>query len=395
MHKNGSDITEGPSIGIEISSHLSAMIDICRVICIFPILYTHFPPYQGFHPVSPLSLDAVMWFFQDCIGRTSLPLLTVISGYLAVQQSRRRTWWQQAVHRFVALMVPLIIWDVIAILLNRSRFVGVTHMSVIDTVNAVTGLAGYPFVTPLYFLRDIFVCSICLPIFTLCLRRARNIVIVVLALCAAFIQLRPLFLNSSVPLFFALGCAIALDPMPFGARWEGFGHKVWLAGSALAVWGLKAAVPFATDLAWRKGVIGGMTEGLLTLTARVAGAILFWLLAEAIFRSRYAWRMRAFAPFMMFIFCAQSLIIGLIWAVARRLGMDIDSPLFPLLFFVGPLMVFIVGSAAAVAIGSVSPSLLSILMGGRNPTRQQFARIFTLLEPDKTGPAAAGRSSVP
>ena len=206
-------------------------------------MFVHLPPYSDYHPVAFFSNTTLLWFFNDCVGRSSLPLLSVISGYLALRLSHRRRWIEQVGHKFLTLIAPMVIWNIIALCSDVAQSHGNELPALASLPNQVMALTAYPRVTPLYFFRDVFVCSMLAPLFAAVMRRAALPALLLLGVNALFGLSNPVFLNAVIPLFFGLGCAIevgAIDARAIVARWR------WLLAISLTIWAVKAAFPFVT-----------------------------------------------------------------------------------------------------------------------------------------------------
>ncbi len=139
----------------------SRAIDNARFLCVLLMTYVHL-----YNPVAPgdavaVAIRAVM---VDVLGRSSVPLLSVVSGLLIVPFFARRSWLGGIGERARKLVLPMIAVNALAvILLGRPQG---------SLVNAITGLAGEPVLLYMAFLRDLFVLCAVAPALIWLVRRA-------------------------------------------------------------------------------------------------------------------------------------------------------------------------------------------------------------------------------
>lgn len=92
-----------------------------RVLCIVFMSYVHL--HFDIDPNAEFPLvDAL---FVETLGRSSVPLLSVISGYFMVGFFQRRQYFEAIIQRAKTLILPMVIWNTIAVLLlgqKKGRF---------------------------------------------------------------------------------------------------------------------------------------------------------------------------------------------------------------------------------------------------------------------------------
>lgn len=149
---------------MRLSPDASQRIRICRVICISLMVTVHFRPrdttilaadapqlLHGFHVILP-----------DYLGRSSVPLLSVISGVLlVVGMSRAGSPADLLRGKFRSLIVPMVLWSIpiLPLMLLRGKS-GALFLTPMGWANALFALTDEPANFPLAFLRDIFLASV-------------------------------------------------------------------------------------------------------------------------------------------------------------------------------------------------------------------------------------------
>lgn len=352
----------------EITPAISARIKIARVLCILMLVYVHVPPW--FPPGladgrAPDAFDIFFAFVNEAVSRTSVPLLSVISGYLlmmpdtagkAISQGRR------IAKKVPSLIIPLLLWNAIAVTLNFAlgRLDPATPL---EWINRFTALASSPMITPLYFLRDIFLCVLLFPLIRLALRRASRYTLIALAAMSIFGLTAFLFINPFILLFFAFGCGVANGV--FGEPKIGFWPVV-----ALSI--IIACVVTALHLQQFRGLLPDdywTRTGLaaLVMVQRASGALLFWKITAWLLERRAGALAQRIEPHIFFFFCAHTLVLGLLWRAVSTLGFDYGTAGYAIFYIAAPIWALIPVLAATAILLAISPPVLRMLCGGRLP----------------------------
>jgi hypothetical protein len=202
----------------------SDAIRVARVLCIVCMSYVHLQLY----PATDLPIvEAVV---VDTLGRSSVPLLSVISGVLMVPFFERRRWPTAIWSRFRSLIVPMAIWNVFAVVIWGYEFLP----------NDILAVTAAPKLLYLAFLRDLFVVSSMTPILVWCARRAPYALIV--ATCVFYLAdpSTVLILRPQIAFFYVAGVLLAVFPLRFPA-WLKVGVLVAFGALvALEILGLRA-----------------------------------------------------------------------------------------------------------------------------------------------------------
>lgn len=180
---------------------------ISRVLCILFMSYVHLHFFELSGAVFPITDIIVV----DTFGRSSVPLLSILSGYFMVTFFAKRSYAIAALSRGRSLIVPMIIWNLVACILF-----GFTY----PLWNSLIAAMDQSKLIYLTFLRDLFILSLLTPVLVLCAKKASwifatTILFYYLSGWSNIIVLRP-----QIAFFFSLGVFLALYPqsMPRGSR---------------------------------------------------------------------------------------------------------------------------------------------------------------------------------
>ena len=352
------------------TAELSDRIIVARVICILAVIYVHMPPYMMPPPDDPFSVEAVVWMVREGIGRTSVPLLSVVSGFLTVQLLGSRSWESQVAKRCWTLLLPLAAWNLIAIGKDLVLDGSGTLPDEEQVLQALFGIVGYPRITPLYFLRDMFLCALLCPIALLALRKTMLAFLAFLLINSVLNFDGVLFTNSAIPLFFVLGLAFGSGFL----RFDGIDRyrSVLLPLSLLSL-GTIASLPFWGSPAWIVAPENADPMRALQVAERFAGAVMFWLLARGLLAfPRFTNLLKAWEKIIFVVFCSHTFVVGAGWMVLERTGQTIGSGMHLAYFLTGPLLALAAAFAVAFILSFVQPRVLQFLAGGRAPTQGEF-----------------------
>lgn len=348
---------------------VSDTIRLARILCILLLVYAHAQPYQPGVPESLFSPMGLIHFTRQLLGHTSVPLLSLISGYLLARTLSARPYMEELSHKCLSLIVPLVLWNLITIakVYLESGFETVPALH--GWPNAVLAISAHPAMVPLYFLRDAFVCFLISPALIYLARKLPGTTAAALLLNALLNMDEVLFINSAIPLFYFAGCVLLVRKIPIPTL-SMPREPVWAAGLAMV---LLSAAPFVLPPAWGVSDPQSVAYTAVDLALRAAGCVVFWSVALRLLHSRAGEFLMPFEPIAFFIFCAHGMAAGLWWMAIARLGYADLTPVFLSYFALSPLLALIVCVMAVWSLRWVMPSGLSLLMGGRIPNTQQMA----------------------
>lgn len=291
----------------------------------------------------------------DVLGRSSVPLLTVISGLLVARGLARRSWGALVRRRAAALLVPLAAWNLIAMLVAM----GLGHappLSPLAWMNGLLALGGPGFMLPLTFLRDLFIVASCAPLIAWILRRTRGVAVLPIVVASFSLDLSPLLMRGPLLGFFTVGVLVAEFKVEDAFNDGRLRWFVSVSMGALLV--LAAATPFAP---WIRPISDNAMFDLVI--RRPSVALAFWFVARALSRH---WSVRAVVrrhlePAIFLMFLSHGLAFRLLAGPLR-----LTEPLGPLAAMGLWLAFPLIGLALAVALERVlqrRPTLSRLLQG--------------------------------
>lgn len=204
----------------------SNRIRVLRPVLIVLIAALHVP-YALYRP-DLLEVDLALGSYlsaliSGCIAIAALPTLSVISGYLAGTKFGQRGYLAYAARKFRRLIIPMLVWGLpMAVWIYTRQAAGVGVRPDLDlypfnSLGWFQALAGYqklPANPPLYFLRELFLAALLLPMWQLVARS-----LIASALLAASIFYCNVaginfgfFFRIDVYLYFFIGVFIAAHP---------------------------------------------------------------------------------------------------------------------------------------------------------------------------------------
>ncbi|WP_395543662.1 acyltransferase family protein, partial [Neotabrizicola sp. sgz301269] len=149
------------------SREASDAIRVARVLCIIFMTTVHVWP--GASEVMGADVGPVLHAFYlvliDYLGRGSVPLLSVVSGFLLTRSLGRKSSQEMIRSKAWALLVPMVIWSalVLVLVLARALILGdgadMPH-GVMGWINALFSVTAPPANIPVAFLRDVFVSAV-------------------------------------------------------------------------------------------------------------------------------------------------------------------------------------------------------------------------------------------
>ncbi|WP_298398978.1 acyltransferase [Sphingobium sp.] len=348
------------------SARRSDAIAIARVVCILGVVYVHAWTGQNGEALAALRgtpQDDLRWFLMEMFGRSAVPLLGLISGWLVAASSRTRDWGGHVRRKARTIVLPMILWNIIAIFLvsGAARLFNLSApqpQSIWWTVDEVLILTRNPDINvQMPFLRDLFLCMVAAPL----LVRLPGWMLAMIGLTAAACHIAglgpPVLMRASILFFFVTGIM---------ARRGGWADRV-------VTWHwLLALLPFALLMGaqlYRSVTIGDggprMAQTALDLSVRMAAALAFWRLAWALARSPARGWLLQVEPYAFFLFCAHLILIWLGGPVLGGLFGRMGEPLYPLYLLTQPLIVLGIVMLVGGALRRIAPGAATVLSGGR------------------------------
>lgn len=314
----------------------SRSIQICRVLCIFFLAYVHVNPgNEQWENIAPLYLYQISRILSETLGHASVPALSVLSGFLAVYAYQRRAkWWIYAKERFLTLMIPMLVWNILIFALSVVIFyVLKSQTSILHSIFAASELTPLLLANKLFsvlqyesmtvafnFLRDAFVCSLLLPLLVFILRRFGVISILVIWIVGMTYGFWPIVLRPLILMFFVAGVYLAL-------------HSNRLVPSLNTLFKLFCAIFIALLLVNYVPTLSAHT-GRSSLSTDVSGAIFriivtssFLAASVLLSKTEIGKQIARLEPLAYPMFLAHTIIYLILWGVWQNVfGKDLDWP---------------------------------------------------------------------
>ena len=205
---------------MSINKDVGKRISMLRFLMIFGIIMLHTPPHVTVDGVSGSAFYYVIAFFQDAVFRSTVPLLTFISGYLLFKTNADLDFKKLLHKKFMTLVVPFLVFNLgllaIVFLLQKTSHTALMYDHYLPKsdraiwFNAAFAISGNPINYPLYFLRDIIFIILMSPLLGWLLRQSP---VVGLVLVFTFFMNDfdgVLVLRNNMPVNFYLGGLIAV-----------------------------------------------------------------------------------------------------------------------------------------------------------------------------------------
>ena len=324
--------------------------DLLRFVMIVGVVILHTPEYVPIADVGNDGFSLLKSFFQNALFRTTVPVLTFISGYLVFQANLDQAPKKLFAKKSRSLLLPFLAFNlpVLAAVWLAEAVGGIrlsqnlTGYDPLTWLNAAFGLTGSPVNYPLNFLRDMMALVLIAPLMGLLIR---NMPFIGLAVIFWF------FLNNYD------GVLVLRDTMPI----------VFYIGGLAACrrWNLRAldahAWPFLFAFLLACAAIVAFRIGNTTLL-RLAAPLLVWPASALLAGTRLgAWCARM-NRYSFFIFVAHAPVLMVTWQVYRRAG---DALPYPVYWALAPLAV----TATMIGLYKLGmktvPTLLQTMLGGR------------------------------
>ncbi len=346
----------------------SDAIRISRILGILGIIYVHAWTGRTLDELNALAGTpqiAFRWVLIDLFGRSAVPLLSIISGWLVAPSVQRRSYVGFVKDKATTLLAPMLAWNVIAMtLVCGAAQMGWLHAPRVSSVgwalNELLCLTGPNDVNvQISFLRDIFVIMLAAPLLVRLPSWGLGLMAVAAAIWCIGGWNLVVLLRPQILLFFIIGIfARRYDWAGAVGRWRRIASAApfCLIGPgvvALSIWGQ----------AWTDA--HPALTAALDLTLRLSAAILLWRIATAVAPRPTGRALNALAPLAFLMFCAH---MTLIWFGGPWLGMftgPLGAPAYPALLLVQPLLVLAATALLREALLALSPGLTAFLSGGQ------------------------------
>lgn len=322
-----------------VSRSTSLRISIARVLCIVLVTFVHVQPgiAENVYTQPVDSFGLVYFLLTRVIGLSSVSLLGIVSGLL-IAGSLTKGALSTITSKVRSLVVPLIAWNVVMFVLIiiyaqlSGNWEKLPEASPLGIANAFLALREWPLVVPLWFLRDLFVCSLLAPLLVSALWRAPTATFAVLIGYMLFGQDTWLLQRPQLLLFFAIGLWLRIGA--FNDDQIDRVTKVLALGLAPM-----AAIFFYIRI---EGIpLGSLSPQFLAALdtlLRITTAATIWQVTLLIAGSRIWSRIKHFEPYVFVLFCSHAIVFEFAGIPLRRVFGNFGDPLFSISFFLQPLI---------------------------------------------------------
>jgi fucose 4-O-acetylase-like acetyltransferase len=372
-----------PPEGLSLDSEVSRRIRIARPVCILFMLWAHVNPGIAELDIASHGVrlaDIYRSFAADGLARTSIGLLSLISGYLAIRAAKLTPFMGFLRKRARSLVIPMALWSALILLMylageriEPGYFARQTgeELAWRHLPNWLFGFTDHPANLPLGFLRDLFVCSLLTPVFILGLRKARWAMLAGLFILMVTHLPSP-FLGNNIPLFYALGLLMGMRGAALTEFVDRHAEKIWMMFLAYTA----AIVTVHFHLLRHPGpLLEDVATGILEIE-RFFGAAAFWALAGWIARQPWWERIARLEPFAFFVFCSHLFVTTAAWIGFQALFGGYYHPAYPVFFTLAPVLAYGAGVFGASLLARLLPAIATVLNGGRRLPDHRLRKVF-------------------
>lgn len=357
------------------TARVSSAIAISRVLCIFLVIYVHVNP--GIADTDPQAygiraFDWARYTLVNSLGRVSVGLLSVVSGYLAVGALSRAGYGGLLAKRVRTLIIPMVLWSALFLLLalagDRLRPGSAANLlggplSPGSLPDLLLGLTRSPANAPLNFLRDIFVCTLLAPLLLAALKRHWALMAGLTLVIYAVAWFTPLLLTPNLIPLFAIGLYLGqcrrVPAIPAWLAWACWGLVIgigaWVAARELHM----IAQPNAADAF---AVEAGRTA------IRLPAAMALWAAAHWLAGRADTHALVRLEPYIFTAFCSHVIVLTLVWFVWEKALGGYYAAAYPVFFLLGPAIAIVAAMVFARLASAIAPPAFALLNGGRNLT---------------------------
>ena len=332
---------------------LSKRIRLTRYLMVIGIVVLHIPPYQSLAELGLAPFEFIKAFFSHAVFRTTVPMLTVMSGYLLFSSKLvaepLKLWLKKA----QSLLLPLILWNIPVVLaifiIQRYQLSGhefSVQLYPAETrhwLNALTGLLDTPANYPLNFLRDLFALCLLAPLFRLLLNYAPYAGFALIALIYFYNLDGPFVLRNSMFISFYLGALIATQRLDIR-------YLDRFALPLLLLFVLFCVCIVVFDINNREPL-------------RLLAPFMIWPVMSLLVNLRPVLWLNRFADSSFLTFLAHGPLLLLCWLAYSTL---LPSAPYPLFWFLAPVFTVVLCAWLHPLLTRFFPRTASLLLGGRN-----------------------------
>lgn len=326
-------------------------ISLLRFVMIFGVILLHTPPYVPIAETGPGWFDSVVAFFQHAVFRSTVPVLTFISGYLLYRSGIDEKPLKLLRKKVGSILIPFLFFNLtllgayVLLIEVAGVSLGSTRLETTqEWLDAAFGLTASPINYPLNFLRDLMALFLLAPLMGWFLRKAPWLGLVLVLLVFHFNLDGLLVLrNVMLPIFYIGGMAAIL-------KWD------MRALDRYAPWLLALFVILCM------GIVHFRVEN--TNYFRMAAPLLIWPAASLVAASAAGSWLAQMSRYSYFMFLAHAPVLLLVSVVYKRFSGLIP---FPVYWLLTPVIVASILIVTYKVLVRVMPTTFNTLIGNAKP----------------------------
>ncbi len=337
----------------------SRFIDLARLICIFFMMYVHVNPGKS---SGSYVTNGDAYFLGtaliDIMGRCSVPLLSLISGYLLLKGNRPLK--EIAKIKALKLLIPMIFWSIMFILLrDASDYLFLGHikddlkfLNVWFWLSDVLGILGPTANLSLFFIRDLFISLIILYAFARYISIWMITIFTFICVITA-VELNPIIFRPSILFFASIGAAISQSKFSL----IDISNKKLCTMLLLALFFLKTSIAIINNV--EVITYSGALDDLVNRSIVIIVAVMALRFAA---RWKFTAKLASLSGFSFVTFLSHTIVFGIMWKTMIFLGMRAQDPSYTIFFLTAPIVAFCVG-ALITKIGEGLPQGMAQVVG--------------------------------
>lgn len=329
-------------------------IALLRFVMIFGVIVLHTPAYVPMAEIGNGWFDLTKAYFQLAVFRATVPVLTVISGFLLFNACLDRDPMRLFRKKGRTILVPFLFFNLalLPFALGAELFAGVELSSSLwpfdaaTWLNAAFGISGSPINYPLNFLRDLLVLILLAPAFGWLLR------------------------NFAWPGLVLVGVVFFSNYDGLLVRRDLMAVLFYVGGmAAVRGWNLRLLDRYAVPcLAAFALACAGMVYFRIADTTylRIVAPFLIWPAAMLLVGTKVGFWLVRLSKYSFFMFLAHAPVLMVTSLVYKRAGSALPYPVY---WFLAPLVVTAVLIVTYRLAQAMMPRLFGVLIGASSPSR--------------------------
>lgn len=358
---------------MRIDKDSSERLNLLRFPLIVGVVFIHAYGTEADFSNGSIGVAQCSWFsnfIRDLVSqgfaRIAVPLFFLMSGYLfflGFQWSRDK-YKKKLLSRVNTLLIPFIFWNFSMLLLlsvaqslpvTQNYFSGknapISSFGLYDYFNALVGIDRYPISYQFWFIRDLMIMVLLVPIIQLILKTIPAIFLGIISVLW-FLHLWPIYMPSSAAfLFFYIGAFIAVSEQSLFRMDKYGGTILFLYVIILLADALTKGNEF-NGYIHRIGMLFGIASALYTTK---------FALKNGKLRSFFLWS----ASCSFFVYAVHEPLLTIFTKIVYKLLTPSTDIMVLVLYFSIPVFVITISILAYMGLKSLTPKFLSIVSGGR------------------------------